>query len=582
MRPKGREAMRIPAEFYYEPAIPISYGSTEVFETGRWGFQKPFTRVKVAPCQEACPAGIDIPQFLFLLNEGRMEEALLTILKENPLPGVCGRVCFHPCEANCNRGAYDESVSIQALERYVSDSVSKGVRINPDIPRSSKRVAVVGAGPAGLSCAYFLSLLGNQVTIYEASREPGGVMRWGIPDYRLPKPILKREIQRILTLPIEIKTGVRVGRDILFDELDHYDAIFLSPGAGVNLPLMIQGEDLPGVLMGGEFLEKINSGEKVPVGKEAIVIGGGNTAIDVARSVLRLGSQVTVVYRRTRDEMPALSDEIIEAEEEGVQFEFLSQPVEIREAPRKRLVIKFQRMKLGGVDQKGRRRAIPVKGEFFSLKTDLLLIAIGEETDLTWIPKEYVQKGLLGFRPLAKVFAGGDAIDQPRTIVNAIASGKRAAISMDLFFQGESKEDPTSRIGIGNKGSISMESYLFWKEKGQWPEPKEVVSYPQINTLYFTPSRRVRVRKRSSGKRKRNFLEVNQGLNPDQARFSASRCFSCGTCNYCYNCYFFCPEGAVTVDPLTQIRSVDFQHCKGCGTCVKACPRDVIEMRGEL
>ncbi len=574
--------MRAHLENYYETAIPISYGSTEVFETGRWSFQKPFTRFKVAPCQEACPAGIDIPQFLFFVNEGMMEEALLTILRENPLPGVCGRVCFHPCEADCNRAQYDESVSIQALERYASDLVPNGLSIKTRVDPSSKRVAIVGAGPAGLSCAYFLSLLGHRVTIFEATREPGGVMRWGIPEYRLPKSILKREIQRILTLPIEIKTGVMVGRDIPFEELEGYDATFLSPGAGINISLAIRGDDLPGVLMGGEFLRRINSDKRISVGKETIVIGGGNTAIDVARSVLRLGSKIVVVYRRTRDEMPALPDEIFEAEEEGVQFEFLAQPVEISLAHRKRLAIKFQKMKLKGLDQKGRRRAVPLKGDFFILKADQLIVAIGEKADLSWVPKNYIRKGFIDFHPSPKVYAGGDAIDQPHTIVNAIASGKRAAISMDLFFQGESNEDLTSRIGVGSKGSISLESYLFWKEKGQWPEPKEVVSYPLINTLYFSQSRRVQIRRRPLEKRIRSFLEVNPGLKPNQARFSASRCFSCGTCNYCYNCYFFCPEGAVTLDPDRRVRNVDFQHCKGCGTCVKACPRNVIEMRMDL
>ncbi len=573
--------MRSPIEFSQESVIPISYGSTEVFETGRWGFQKPFMRFKIAPCQEACPAGIDIPQFLCFLNEGKIEEALLTLLKENPLPGVCGRVCFHPCEANCNRAQFDESVSIQALERYAADSIANGIGLKPTTHINPKRIAVVGGGPAGLSCAYFLSLLGHQVTIYEAQKELGGVMRWGIPEYRLPKSVLKREIQRVLEFPIEIKTGVRVGREIFFDELDWYDAVFLSPGAGVNLPLLIRGEDLLGVLKGGEFLKRINSGEKISVGKKAIVIGGGNTAMDVARSVLRLGSEVTVVYRRTQDQMPALFDEIGEAEEEGVRFEFLAQPVEIDWDRRKRLVIKFQRMRLGGVDPKGRRRAIPVRGDFFTLKADLLITAIGEGTDLAWIPKAYLQKGFLNFHPSPKVFAGGDAIDQPRTIVNAIASGKSAAISIDLFLQGESNEELTSRIGVGNKGSISMESYLSWKERGQWPEPKEVLFYPQINTLYFSQSRRAQIRKRPLEKRRRSFLEVNLGLKPDQAQFSASRCFSCGTCNYCYNCYFFCPEGAVGLDPAHRVRTVDFQHCKGCGTCVKACPRSVLEMRGE-
>ena len=304
-----------------EFVIPISYGSTEVIETGKWGFQKPQTVFMTAPCQEACPAGNPIPQFLYFATQGKYDEALRTLLRENPFPGVCGRVCFHPCETDCNRAQYDESVSIHAMERYVSDAASNQLpNLKSMRNRDSKKVAIVGAGPAGLSCAYFLALLGHKVTIIEAQKEPGGVMRWGIPGYRLPKSVLKKEIQRIFNLPIEIKTGIKVGEDFSFNELTRFDVVFLSPGARLNASLSIDGEDLKRVRKGGDFLERINSKEKVTLGKETLVIGGGNTAMDVARSALRLGSKVTVAYRRTRNEMPAIQDEIVEAEEEGARI----------------------------------------------------------------------------------------------------------------------------------------------------------------------------------------------------------------------------------------------------------------------
>jgi NADPH-dependent glutamate synthase beta subunit-like oxidoreductase len=563
-----------------EFVIPISYGSTEVFETGKWGFQRPQTAFMTAPCQEACPAGINIPQFLSLAHEGRIDEALLTILMENPLPGICGRVCFHPCEIYCNRAQYDETVSIHEMERYVSDSPSNQIEsIQPMINEAARRVAIVGAGPAGLSCAYFLSILGHRVVVYEAKKEAGGVMRWGIPAYRLPKSILKREIRRIMTLPIEMKMSVTIGRDISLEELNRYDAIFLSPGAGTNAPLSIEGEDLKKVWKGGEFLERINLKEKINLGKETMVIGGGNTAMDVARSALRLGSKVTVAYRRTRNEMPALQDEIVEAEEEGVRFEFLIQPVRITLLKNRKLAIKFQRMKLSHLDQSGRPQAIPIKGKFITLEADHLVTAVGEGVDLSWIPQTLIKNDLIDTGSTPKIFAGGDAIAQPRTIVTAIASGKRAAISIDLFFRGREDNENLSQISVGNKGSLSMEAYLQGRDNGRWPGKKEVVSYQQINTLYFESSRRVRMRKLKRDKRLRDFSEVNLGFTSEEASFSASRCFSCGTCNYCYNCYFFCPEGVILLDPVQRTRIVDFEHCKGCGTCAKSCPRNVVEMK---
>jgi NADPH-dependent glutamate synthase beta subunit-like oxidoreductase len=568
-----------------ELLIPISYGSTEVIETGKWGYQKPETTFMTAPCQEACPAGNPIPEFLYLASEGKDEEAFRALLRENPFPGVCGRVCFHPCEIHCNRGEYDESVSIQTMERYVSDAA--GHLVSELLPKSRKganRIAVVGSGPAGLSAAYFLRMLGHQVTVFEARKEAGGVMRWGIPEYRLPKSILRKEIQRILNLGVEIRTGIKAGKDLPFSELKGFDAVFLSPGAEKNIPLKIEGEELKGVWEGREFLGRINSREKVRLGEEVVVIGGGNTAMDVARTALRLGSRVTVAYRRTKDEMPAIEEEKREAEEEGARFEFLSQPVEIKLRKNKKLVVRFQRMRLGKPDLSGRPRPLPVKGDLFAIEADCLVTAVGEGIDLSWLPPELTQKGLLEAGPSRLdgqkyVFAGGDAIDQPRTVVTAIASGKRAAISIDLCLRGLSSEEILSKIRVGSKGSLSVEAYHSGIEEGKWPEVKEVVPFEKINTLFFTPVQRVKGRRLSRERALQGFSEVNRGFSPDQARVSASRCFTCGTCNYCYNCYFFCPEGVISLDPERKVKTVDLDHCKGCGTCAKACPRSVVQMK---
>jgi len=569
----------------FESVIPVSYGSTVVIETGKWGFQKPHTAFMTAPCQEACPAGNPIPQFLYLASEGRYDEALQFLLKENPLPGACGRVCFHPCEGDCNRGKYDESVSIRAAERYLSDAaLNQFPGFQPISNKDSKEVAVVGSGPAGLACAYFLGLLGRGVTIFEAKEELGGILRWGIPEYRLPKSELKKEIRRILNLPIRVKTKVTVGKDIALDEMNGFDAIFLSPGAGLSAPLNIEGETLKRVLMGGDFLGRMNSGGEVPLGREVIVIGGGNTAMDVARCALRLGSRVTVAYRRTRAEMPAIKEETLEAEEEGARLEFLIQPVAVKLLRNRKLAVIFQRMSLSDPDQTGRPMPIPMEGEFLTLKADHLITAVGENLDLSWLPPTLIKNGLVDVDTFfsasqRKIFAGGDAIHQPRSVVTAIAAGKKAAISIDLSFRGYVPEEVFPRIRVGNRGAVSMEAYLSGLGEGIWPEPKDVISYEKMNTLFFEHSPRVTGRKLNREDALKGFAETVSGLSREETGLSASRCFSCGTCNYCYNCYFFCPEGAISLDPVHQTKTVDFEHCKGCGTCAKACPRNVVEMK---
>jgi Pyruvate/2-oxoacid:ferredoxin oxidoreductase delta subunit len=271
-------------------------------------------------------------------------------------------------------------------------------------------------------------------------------------------------------------------------------------------------------------------------------------------------------------------------EEEGARFEFLIQPLKVTLLKSKKIRIRFQRMRLRGTDQSNRRKAIPVKEDFVTLEADGLITAVGEGVDLSWIPEGLVEKGLIKVGPclaagMNRIFAGGDAVDQARTIVTAIAAGKKGAISIDLSLRGGSDDDVFSKIRVGNKGALSMEAYLSGRDGGNWSEPKDVISYAQLNTLFFEQSQRIEVRKLDRNKALKGFSEVNSGFTSEEANLSASRCFSCGTCNYCYNCYFFCPEGVISLDPLHQTKTVDLDHCKGCGTCAKVCPRYVVLMK---
>lgn len=570
-----------------ESVIPISYGSTEIFETGKWSHQKPQDVTLTAPCQEACPAGNAIPRLLNLASQGRFEEALSLLLKENPFPGTCGRVCFHPCEGDCHRVHFDEAVSIQALERHVFDVTSSSMpSLHPMVHPHPQRVAVVGGGPCGLSAAYFLALLGHRVTLFEAEEELGGMMRWGIPDYRLPKHVLRKEIKRILGLGIEVRKGGRVGGEISFRDLEGFKAVFLSPGASRPRSSAIVATEAERVWQGIDFLREVNSGRPVRLGNEVLVLGGGNTAVDVARSALRLGSRVVLAYRRTRAEMPALEEEIGEAEEEGVSFEFLLQPLKIDLVgrSRKRVRVTFQQMRLGRKDRTGRRRAIPLDGAFVRRESDGVVIAVGEEVDRSWVPPGLMEKGAIKVDPYlrtkkAPFFAGGDAIRQPRTVVTAIAAGKRGALSIDVFLRGLSPETIFPKIAVGEKGALSLDAYRVGIETGRFPEKRGVVSYDRIRPLFFQHSKRTPLRKRSGTGGARDFREVYFGLSRREARASAERCFSCGTCNDCWNCSFFCPEGVVVLDPLGGTRSIDVARCKGCGTCASACPRGAVVMR---
>ncbi len=449
----------------------------------------------LVPCKNSCPAGTDVPRYVRYLKEGRPEEALKVIYEKLPIPETLGRVCFHPCETDCRRSQIDAPVAICALKRAAADMGGGFSPVPQDIRKTGKSVAVIGSGPAGLTAAFYLSLMGHSVTVFESLPEPGGMLRVGIPDYRLPREVLDREIRLIQDAGAEIKVNRKVES---VNELlsDGFGAVFVGVGAHKGYSLGIPGEDTDGVIDGVTFLRKVNLGEKIDVGKGVAVIGGGNVAADSARSALRLGAEtVTILYRRTRAEMPAYEEEIEAALEEGVQIEYLVAPVKIDKADG-RLEITFIRMKLGEPDDSGRRRPVPVEGSEQKQHYDTLIAAIGQQVvmpDGVDTVKENPAKG---------IFVGGDALTGPATVIDAVQSGRTAAENIDRF--------------LGGEGNIEL--VLAEKEPVQlWAGPGAVNILEGRRALPMRP-----VRERLSG-----FSEVVLGFDRDAAVSEAKRCLGC-------------------------------------------------------
>lgn len=550
-----------PKKFKDEKDLPlssISSGDMRWNRTGSWRNVKPFYDDKTSPCIGGCPGGLDIQGYIALAREEKYEEAVRLIWKRNPFPAVCGRVCYHPCMDQCLRGDYDESVYIPAIERFLGDyAISHNLKEWPPRKRRDERVAVIGGGPAGLSCAYYLARRGFRVTIFEAKAELGGVLRYGIPPYRLPKDVLDAELEKLLDLGVEIKPNTLVGKDVVIDDLSVFSAFFVGIGLQQSRSLGLKNEDVEGVMAGLDFLEAINTGVPVDVGERAVVVGGGNTAMDVARSALRLGAQVTVLYRRTKDEMPAIEDEVIEAGEEGVEFHFLATPVEIIAKDDRLTKIRCQEMMLGDEDESGRRRPVPKEGAFFEMETDSLLMAAGELPDAKGFESVVsLSRGLIvadefGKTDNEKIFAGGDVVSGASTVINAIARGRAAAELIGAELSGH-RFDPRTE--------------------------KKFVAIADLNTAYFYHKKRTAMahRQRASDA---PFAEVNVGLTPFQVQQELERCFSCGVCDGCDNCWVFCPD--VAISRKNGVYTIDYDYCKGCLICVEECPRGVLSSENE-
>jgi NADPH-dependent glutamate synthase beta subunit-like oxidoreductase len=574
------------------PPIAVSNTSTLVNKTGSWKYIRPLYQDRVAPCNAGCPVGIDIEGYMNLLREGRIGEAADLLVRENPMPAVTGRVCHHPCETHCNRRLFDEPVSIHAVERLLGDLSLDGEQQVATPRRKRKhKIGIVGSGPAGLACAYHLARIGYPVTVFEAASEPGGMLRLGIPEFRLPRPVLSREIDRIRAHGVDIRCGVKVGSDLPWKELSAYDAVFVASGAHRGRGLGVEGENLQGVRAGLQFLKEVNFGARPDLGRRVFVIGGGNTAMDCARTALRLGAEPVVLYRRTRAEMPAILEEVEEAEREGIGIEFLTAPIAFHAKNGRLQSIECIRMRLGPPDESGRRRPIPSDEAPFTLPADTVLTAIGEQTDLGFLPEEIRLDGSVvtvnefGKTSNPLVYAGGDVVEQPRTVADALGAGKRAAIGIDwylLLTAGESLEAINAdSLRYGGTGNMSVTS---WRHDDPVPRTSplnEVVPFEDLNMSHFARAIRNFDRHLSAEDSASSFREVNLGLGRELAFTEAGRCFNCGVCNRCELCLIFCPDVAISRRSDGLGFDIAMDYCKGCGVCTVECPRGAMTMTRE-
>ena len=502
-----------------------------------------------APCQVACPAGVNVPLYLDKIKKGDYAGAYKTISLTNPFPGICGRVCDHPCEEQCRRSNIDDPLQIRLLKRFTADRVLENYGNNlplpPIKPDNGKKIAIIGSGPAGLASSFYLSQLGYRVKIFEALPVAGGMMAAGIPDYRLPKEILKKEICRIENMGVEIRTGVRIGRDISWEELkkQDYDSILIATGAHGDEVLNIPGENLKGVLSAITFLRDVNLGPKPDLyNKKVAIIGGGNAAIDSARSALRLGAkEIIVVYRRKKEDMPALIEEVNYAEEEGIKFIFLAAPDEI-EGKSNVEKLYYKPMKLGELDSSGRKTPIFTGEPSKALEVDIVIIAAGQKINTEFLPE--IKNKETGETKVEGIYAIGDCASGAGTVIQSIADGKKVAETINIYLQGKEK----------------------------LPEEKEVkhMHFGAVDNDYIS---REETELLSLKDRILGFSEVEIGLEEDAARKEVQRCLQCGCIN-CQACVVACPYDARTLD--FPIMKVDQDLCRSCGLCLSICPTDAL------
>lgn len=531
-------------------AIALDVGSSKANHTGSWRTERPVYVDRLPPCNAACPAGEDIQGWLFHAESGDYEAAWRALTVNNPLPAIMGRVCYHPCEGACNRGQLDTAVGINAVERFLGDlAIEKGWGFAPPASETGKKVLVVGAGPAGLSAAYHLRRAGHAVVLREAGPLAGGMMRFGIPKYRLPRNIIDAEVARITAMGVTLTLNSKVDDIERTMTEEGFDATFLAVGAHIARRAYIPAAGAAKILDAVSLLRSME-GEAPPLlGRRVVVYGGGNTAIDVARTARRLGAEeAIIVYRRTREKMPAHDFELEEALEEGVSMKWLST---IKTIDGDRLQI--EKMAL---DDKGFPQPT---GEFETLEADSLVLALGQDVDLSLLDKApgiAIENGVVKVGPNMMtgrpgVFAGGDMAPSERTVTVAVGHGKKAARHIDAWLRGAAVE------AVEKHGAAGFE---------------------RLNTWYYEDAPATVRPMLDAARRIDSFSEVQGGLDETSALYEARRCLSCGNCFECDNCYGVCPDNAVIKLGPGKRFAIDYDYCKGCGLCAAECPCGAIDM----
>jgi 2-oxoacid:acceptor oxidoreductase delta subunit (pyruvate/2-ketoisovalerate family) len=531
-------------------AITLDSGTSLANHTGSWRTSRPVYVDRLPPCNHACPAGENIQGWLSHAETGDYEAAWRLLTLDNPLPAVMGRVCYHPCETSCNRAQIDEAVGINSVERFLGDeAIKQGWKFAPPQTESGKRVLVVGAGPSGLSAAYHLRRLGHEVEIFEAGPLAGGMMRFGIPEYRLPRDVLDAEIARLLELGVTLSLNVKVMNILETMTMRGFDAAFLAVGAHIAKRAYIPAGEAAKILDAVQVLRSMEGEDKPLLGRRVVVYGGGNTALDVARTAKRLGAtDAIIVYRRTRDRMPAHDFELEEALQEGVMMKWLSTIKRMDER-----VITVEKMVL---DATGFPQPT---GEIETLEADSLVLALGQDVDLSLlngVPGLEIKDGVVQVGPnmmtgYPGIFAGGDMVPAERTVTVAVGHGKKAARHIDAWLRGAAYE----------------------------PAPRhEIAAFDQLNSWYYADAPKTVRPMLEIARRRATFEEVTQGLDETNALYEARRCLSCGNCFECDNCYGICPDNAVIKLGSGNRFKFNYDFCKGCGLCAQECPCGAIMM----
>ena len=534
-------------------AITLEVGSSRANKTGTWRTERPVYVDRTPPCNTACPAGENIQSWLYEAEEGGdgYERAWRKIMEENPFPAIMGRVCYHACETACNRATLDEAVGINEVERFLGDlAIEKSWTVSVEAAPSGKRVLVVGAGPCGLSAAYHLARLGHEVTVRDAGPRAGGMMRFGIPRYRLPRDILDAEIARIETLGvrIELETHVTDALDAMRE--GGFDAVFVAVGAQIGKRAYVPAGEAAHIVDAVTLLRSMEGEERPALGRRVAVYGGGNTAMDAARTARRLGAEeAIVIYRRTRDRMPAHDFEVEEAEDEGIKMKWLST---VKHADGGKLVLERMELDEAGFPQP--------TGDLEELEADSLVLALGQEADVSLldvvpdvvIDDRVVQVDAHLMTGHPGVFAGGDIVRAERTVTVGVGHGKLAARSIDAWLRHQTSAPET----VGHPAT-----------------------FEHLNTWYYADAPKAAQPLLELARRRSTFEEVVGGLDEATALLEARRCMSCGNCFHCDNCLAVCPDNAVLkVDDAPRAYAIDHDYCKGCGICAAECPCGAIEM----